>query len=109
MPDSSDAYALGFGPFGFLPATPHTPYSTLTLPVCPVGKFRVPPELTERHLCDMRNDVFEPESSYKQMGELTGELRNRIVEPHNDNAAKARVTFVLPHKIFSAIEGIGDA
>ncbi len=109
MPDEVDAYALGFGPFGFLPSTRRTPYAALTLPVCPVGKFRTPVEPTKRHLCDMRNDLFEPESSYKKVGDQTHELRNQIVEPHNNEAAKAKVTFALPEEIFSEIEVINDA
>ena len=110
MPDGSDAHALGFGPFAFLPATRRAPYSALTLPVCAVGAFRdpkLPP--TERHLCDMRNDVFQLEDQYKRVGAATHALRDKVVEPHNNEAAKAKVTLVLPHEIFSSIDAIRDA
>lgn len=110
MPDGSDSHALGFGPFGFLPATRRAPYPTLTLPVCTAGNFRDPKlPMTERHLCDMRNDVFEPENNYRNVGGLTSELRNQIVEPHNDRAAKARVTLALPDNVFHLIGEVSDA
>ena len=57
----------------------------------------------------MRNDVFELEDQYKKVGATTRALRNKVVEPHNNEAAKAKVTLVLPHEIFSSIDAIRDA
>ena len=95
-PNDSVAFVLGFGPFGLLPPTRRSPYLALTVPTCLKGSRRDPTGAgKERHLCDMRNDLFT-EESWEKLWEETKTRRAQLTESYDDDAAKARVTFVLP-------------
>lgn len=100
MPDHDTAFALGFGPYGFLPPTRLAPYTTITVPVCERGTKRMedPDEdPSHRHLCDMLNEELAAEWAAKERG--TTELKKQLIDDHEKRAAKAKVTFALPDSV----------
>lgn len=103
-PDGPLCFVLGFGPFGFLPPTRRAPYCALTVPTCETG-FRRTDSSDERHLCDMRNDAFTDET-WANLSEETRVWRKALIGEHDEKAAKARVTFVLPEELRAELPGL---
>jgi len=110
MPAGELAFVLGFGPFGFLPPTRRAPYCALTIPTCEHSELRGgSPE--ERHLCDMREERFagridingESRNQWDYFSVETERWREELVSEYDEEAAKARVTFVLPESLRSEI------
>lgn len=99
MPNNAQSFVLGFGPFGFLPPTRRAPYTALTLPVCSVGEFRGGDTENERHLCDMANEAFNTREKWDGVWKSTTQLKAELIEEHDSDAAKAKVTFSLPESI----------
>ncbi len=108
LPKGHVAHALGFGPFPFFPPTRRAPYCALTVPTCAASGVQRDPErtATDRHLCDMRNDIFE--ETWADHGHTTKEWRGQLTEDYNDRAAKAKVTFVLPEELRALIPDLGS-
>ena len=101
MPCETISFALGFGPFGFLPPTRRSPYTAITMPVCQKGIHREGKD-SERHLCDMANDLWTPET-FDRLWDQTSSLKATLIEDNDQEAAKAKVTFALPSSCRSAL------
>ena len=110
MPSGELAFVLGFGPFGFLPPTRRAPYCALTIPTCEHSQLRGG-SAEERHLCDMREERFdgtididgESRNQWDYYWAETEQWRDDLVSEYDEEAAKARVTFVLPESLRSEI------
>lgn len=94
MPCKSESFALGFGPFGFMPPTRRSPYTAITLPVCEKGVHRKG-DSAERHLCDMANDIWTLDK-FNDLWSKTEKMKAEEVSEFDSNAAKAKVTFSIP-------------
>lgn len=113
MPTGELAFVLGFGPFGFLPPTRRAPYCALTIPTCPHSKLRGG-SAEERHLCDMREERFEgcieiegeSRNQWDYFWTETERWRGELVSDYDEEAAKARVTFVLPESLRGEIPAL---
>lgn len=106
MPCGTISFALGFGPFGFLPPTRRSPYTAITLPVCQKGVHRKGDE-SERHLCDMANDLWDT-SKFDSMMSSTSELKATLIGANDEQAAKAKVTFALPEDCRGQLNGLNN-
>ena len=106
MPCDTVSFALGFGPFGFLPPTRRSPYTAITLPVCKKGVHRKG-DSAERHLCDMANDLWDGEV-FNKLWEGTSALKAKLIESNDQEAAKAKVTFALPEDCRGHLTGLSS-
>lgn len=107
MPCDTSSFALGFGPFGFLPPTRRSPYTAITLPVCKKGVHREG-DPSERHLCDMANDLWTGEQ-FDKLWAGTSALKAKLIESNDNEAAKAKVTFALPEDCRGQLIGLNNS
>lgn len=95
------AWALGFGPFAFLPRTRRAPFTELALAVKPKAFPLRHPGLNDdpltAHLADIRVPQLDKEA-YDNLWIETGRNKATILGGSNDALAKAKMTYLLPKR-----------
>ena len=98
------SYALGLGPFAFLPRTRRSPFTEIALVAKPARgptkSPRLPRKVHEAHLAYMNIGWLEP-AAFEKLIDSTTAHRLALLGGQNPSA-KARVTFVLPADLWEA-------
>jgi hypothetical protein len=98
------SYALGLGPFAFLPRTRRAPFTEIALVAKPARgatkSSRLPRKAHEAHLAYMNIDWLEPDA-FEKLIDTT--MAHRLLLLGGENpSAKARVTLVVPADLWEA-------
>ncbi len=98
------SWALGFGPFPFLPATRQAPFTELVLAtkpkVFPLRDKRLNSNPLLAHLADVSAPVDDED--YGRLWSSTGTNKADILNGQRLDAARARVTFIVPRRQWDA-------
>ena len=104
------AWPLGLGPFDFLPATRRAPVTEVILvvkpKVYPLRSKRITDDKQAAHLADMPVLVEDP--AFDRLWTTTEKQKATILGSGPEPRAKARVTFVVPERVWNSRSVAGD-
>lgn len=102
LPDGEHvAWALGFGPFDFLPVTRRAPMVSIVLRTSPLKRTPVTRDgndLIPVHAADMDDLLGKDEDLRQLLTSATKESKLKYVAAEHARSARARVTFKLPQR-----------
>ncbi|MHA7268387.1 hypothetical protein [Arthrobacter sp. HLT1-20] len=102
LPDGEHvAWALGFGPFEFLPVTRRAPIASIVLRTSPLkrtSETRDGHDLIPVHAADMDDLLDGDDDLRKLLTSATKESKLKYVAEEHAQSARARVTFKLPRE-----------